>query len=665
MPTIYQRIEAQGSSILDIVTNQVVTGLLDELDLTKLMNNAVYILHSFSAYSEYDDRNGGITVNKNRCDVTVDFIMDKTQVPWPVENVRTTPALGVSGMTKGSQTPFLFDKKSGVLMEYHTTPCALDMDFILNFQNYDTAAKTFDTIKNKYSGGHLGPPFDLIFSFPLGRASIDFLSAVYSRKSDYANKGLVDYIQDMQVSPVSFDIRKSQLTDPKADKMLMVGCRQLSCVAQLTMDQAEPDTDYVDKLPDAFTISFKFQIQFGRPSVIAIHTPLVIDNDNLPYSFFENNIVTHHHNNAVTGAFSDYMVHEYAKRSYGDYRNNAQVIRIPTYDDWFKVDRQYSYYEYRPIVIAHFALDGPVSTIDLKLLDDLQLHPVVQSIIRETGDEIFSYGALFNIGVYANDLRLGGDLVSIDEDLILTIQSNRPDKSYHLVISETTALKKTHPKWNGLLIRYRYFFPMTIERNIKHLVDNKYLYIDYDNSFLNLISKLGQQGELKGVLSEMIRLGEDTNELYSYTQNASQLADYLVYTQSKRSNYPHPLWNTNLPVNDAAILANYYETEGGYYVLKGSDGSLLFGEDGKLLLGYDELPALPLLLQGASIHGRSLFVAFIEQCLIAGHITLNDVPIQYLRYDRTIYPYANVSGGYYGFNTPLRILRYNLRPQRH
>lgn len=663
MPTMYQRIEAQGSSILDIVTNQTVFGLLDELDLMKTMEDSIYILHSFSAYSQFGDGKGGITINKNRCDVTVDFILDKSQVPWPVESVRTSPVLGINGTTKGTQTPILFDNHSNVLMEYHTTPCALDMDFVLKFQNFDEATKTFDTIKNKYSGGHLGPPFDLVFSFPASRAMYDYLAAVYSRRDDYVGKSLVDYIKDHQVSPMSFDVRKSQLTKPDADKMLTIGCTQLGCVAQLTMDQAEPDAEKVDQLSDSFTISFKFQLQFGRPSLVAIHSPLSVDNKPIPYSLFANNTITHHHNNAVTGMFSDLMVHEYAKRSYGDYRNNAQVLRLPVYDDWFKVDGQYGYYEYRPIVICHFTLDGPITTIDLKLLDDLQLHSVVQTIMRETGSEIFNYGGLFTLGVYADDLRMGPELVSIDEDLILTIRSDRLDKSYHLMISETTALKKTDPKWDYLLLRYRYFFPMTIERNLKHLIDQRYMYVDYDNKFLTLLSTLGQRGQLKSILTKMVLAKEDTNELFSYTQNSSQLADYLVYTQSKRKHYPHPLWNTGLPVNDAAILARYYEAEGGYYVLKGSDGSLLFGEDGKLLLGYNQLPDLPLLLEGASIHGRSLFVAFMEQCLIAGYITLNDIPMQYLRYNDTIYPYANVSGGSYGFNTPIRVFRYNVRPQ--
>ena len=663
MPTMYQRIEAQGSSILSTVTHQVVTGLLDELDLNTLMKDSIYILNSFTAYSQYDDGNGRITINKNRCDVNVSFILDKTQVPWPVESTRTNPALGVKPHLKGNQTPILFDEKAGVLMEYHTTPCALDMDFVLKFLNFDEAARAFDTIKAKYSSAAIGEPFDFSFAFPFSMANYAFLSEIFSRKTDYANKKLTDYVKDMRVSDMSFDVRRSELTDPKADQVLMVRVMQVNCPAQLTMDQTEPDAEHVDQLPDSYSVSFKFVVQFNRPTIIACHCPLAIDNSPLPERFFTNNLITSHNNPSLKWFFSDFMVHEYAARGQGGYNNAFGIVRIPEYDDWFYADNLYERYEYRPILTAHFTLDGPVTTIDLKQLGDVQLHSVVQTIIRETGNEVLDYGGLFTIGVYANNMRLDQEIVSIDENLVLTIRSDRKDVNYRIMVSETTSLKKTDPKWNRLLIKYRYFFPMTIERNIKHLIDNRYLYIAYDNSFLNLISQLSRRGQLKPILLKMVELGEDTNEIFSYTQNASQLADYLVYTQSKRTAYPSPFWNTNIPANDAAILKRYYEAEGGYYYLTSTDGKLLFGADGRYLMGYNELPELPLLLEGASIYGRSLFVAFIERCLIEGHIGLDEIPTQYLQYNESIYPYANTSGGLYGFNTPLRVIDYNAVPQ--
>lgn len=358
MPSIYQRIEAQGANILDIVTKQVVTGLLDELDGTDVFAEAVYILHNFSAYSQFDDGTGGINLVKDRCDVTASFVMDKTQVPWPVDTPYTTAAYGIRGNQKGTHTPIFWDKTAGILIEHRTEACAIDMDFKMTFQTYDEATRMFDAIKSKYVGSLIGPPFDLVFSYPASRPMQNFLATVYDAKTAYQSKTYLDYVRDMSVGAISFDVRKSELTNPEADVSMMVRCQQIGCVAQLTMDQKEPDVERSDQLAENFTINFQYQIQFGRPTAVVIHTPLAVDNTILPSHFFEQNILTHHHNNAVTGMFQDLMVSDYAKRSYGDYRNSGNIIRIPSYDDWFTADALYRYYEYRPLLIAHFTLDG-------------------------------------------------------------------------------------------------------------------------------------------------------------------------------------------------------------------------------------------------------------------------------------------------------------------
>lgn len=644
MPSLYYRIDAPGINILDTVTQQVVTGLLDELDLVNLFTNAVYIAQSFSAYSQYDDGDGSVALNKNRCDVVVNYIMDKSQVPWPVETAYTTTALGLRSDKKGNHSPVLIDQDAGIIIEHYTVACGIEMEFKMNFQTFDDACRAFDTIQSKYKGALIQSPFDISFAYPVSMGILEYLTAVYQAKTDYTTKTLLDYISDKKISDISFDIRKSQLTDVDADKELMVRCQQINCLAQLTMDQKEPDPVRVGQLPDSFTLNFSLVFQFGRPNLVVIHTPISVDNTVLPYGLFENLLINYHYNPEVTGLYSDLLVGDMMKRSYGNYRNSAQIVRSPVYDDWFVVDNQYRYYEYRPILIAHFTLDGSVTTIDLKALGDIQLHPTILAILKETGSAVFGYGGIFNIGVYANELRLGEELLSIDENLILTINSNRPDKSYHLVISETTAITKTDPVWDQLLIRYRYFFPLTIERNLEHLIEKRYFFTAFNDDFLILIGRLGKQNHLREVLTAMVAVGEITNEIFSYTQNTSQLADYLVYTQSQRTDYTTPIPLTILVDETGSPIPD-------------PDGSLLIAVNQRIAdvnTYYSEI---------TSVFGRSLFVAFIEQCLLKGYMTLDDIPDQYIQPDQTIYPYTQSPGGFYGFNTPLRVLKFDIRPE--
>lgn len=623
MPTLYYHVEAPGVNILNTVTDQAVGGLLNELGLTPYFKDSVYILNQFTASSQYDDGSGAINLIKNRCDVNVSYVLDKSQVPWPVETPYTTTAYGIRSDKKGTHTPILSDVKSGIFIEHYTVACAANMDFVLTFQTYDDATRAIDTIQTKYKGSLIQSPFDLSFSYPVSMSLFEYLVAVFKAKTDYQSKTLLDYLKDVQRTEISFDIRKSQLTDPNADKELMIRCQQLRCLAQLTMDQKEPETDRIESLPDSYKISFNMVLQFGRPNLIAVNTPISVDNTLLPDALFANVIANYHYNPYVHGLYQDTLCSDFMKRTYGNYNYASQIIRFPIYDDWFSVDRQYAYFEYRPLLIAHFTLDGPTSTIDLKQLSDIQLHPVVLDILKRTGNAVFNYGGLFNIGVYAGDLRLGSELVSLSDDLILTITSSRPDKVYHLMLSETTNLKKTDVAWDPLLIEYRYFFPLTIERNLQSLIDKRYFFIAYDDSLLTLISNLEHKGKLKTLLQTMVSLGECTNAIYSYTQNPSQLAEYLTATQSLRTDYAIPTGTDATSV----LIQQYYSTI-------------------------------------ASIQGRSLFVAFIEQCLIGGYTTLNMVPSQYLKPNQTTYPYSNVEGGFYGFNTPLRVLNYTIRPEQ-
>jgi hypothetical protein len=620
MPTLYYHVEAPGVNILKTVTDQVVMGLLDEIDLVRYFQDAIYILTSYTAYSQYDDGHGAPTLVKNRCDVEVKYILDKSKVPWPVETPYTTTAYGIRADKKGIHTPILYDPDAGILIEHNTVACGIVMNFTLTFQVFDDCHKAFDTIKTKYSGSLVQKPFDLSYSYPVSFSLLKYLTEVYKAKTAYQNKTLLDYINDYKKTEISFDVRKSQLTQPDADKELMVQVQQLNCLAQMTMDQEEPEVKRVDQVPDSYTINFEFTLQFGRPNLIAVHTPISVDNTLLPYNLFENNIIESHYNPNVSGQYQDLLVGEFAKRTYGNFNNAHAITRLPSYDTWLVSDQYYQNYKYRPLIIAHFTLDGPITTIGISQLDDVVLHPIVVDILKQTRESIFNFGGLFNIAVYADDLRLDSNLLSLDENLNLSITSNRMDKSYHLVISETTDIQKISPEWNDILIKYRYFFPMTIERNINHLIKQKYFYIDYDNSLLTAIGMLSKTGRLKSVLKALVDNGEVTNEIYQYTQNPSQLADYMSYTKSIRDDYTVPVGTDNVSV----LIQQFYSTY-------------------------------------ASVEGRSLVIAFLEECLKHNYININNLPDKYLKPNTQVFPFYNGDGGYYGFNTPLRVLSYNIR----
>lgn len=620
MPSLYYHVDAPGINILKTVTDEVVAGLLNELDLTRYFKNSVYILSSFMANSQYST-DGRPDLIKNRCDVDVSYIMNKTQVPWPVDTPYTTTAYGLRATQKGNKTPIFIDADSDILIEQHSTACALDMNFTLTFNNFDEACRAFDTIKSRYEGSLTQIPFDLAFSYPVSLDLLTFLTAVFKAKSDYRNKTLYQYIQDKTVGKINFDVRKSQLTQSDADHALMIRQQQLRCLYLLTMDQKEPEVSRIDELPDAYTVSFNLQFQFGRPVTLMVHTPVSVDNTLLPAFLFSSISKNYHNDPDVTALYEGLFLDNFARQNYGN-KSAQDILRSPVYDDWFSVDQQYVFFKYRPFAILHFTLDGSETIINLNNLGDIGLHPIVLAIFKEMGSQLFNYGGIFNIGVYAGKLRLGSELLSLDDNLNLTIRSDRPDQVYHLMFSETTNLFKMTNDWDELLIKYRYFFPLTIARNIEHLIEKHYFTIVSDDSFLILLNKLKQNGKLYQILKTLVSLGEDTNEIYGYAQNVNQLSSYLLSTMSQRQNYQVPIGTDDISI----LIQNFYKDY-------------------------------------ASPESRSLFIAFLEQLLLNGLISLETLPKQYLDPNMTIYPYFE-NGAYYGFNTPFRILNAIIQPQQ-
>ena len=150
MPTLYYQVESAGTEILQTVTNSVISGLLEELDLTRSFEDAIYPMSSFMARSDYSNGNGQPKLSTNRCDVDATYILDKAQVPWPTESPYTTTALGRRSNSSSTYTPILVDPDAGILMEHQTVASAIEMVFNLRFTTFDEALKAFDRIQSRY-----------------------------------------------------------------------------------------------------------------------------------------------------------------------------------------------------------------------------------------------------------------------------------------------------------------------------------------------------------------------------------------------------------------------------------------------------------------------------------------------------------------------------------
>ena len=615
MPTIYHRVEAPSRGILQKTSEMIVNGLLLDLQLDEYMQNAIYIGSNFTAYSDYTDENGAPNLVRNRCDVKAEYVLDKAQVPWPVDSRYNTTAMGRRADQAGTHPLVLIDKDASIIIEYLTIASAIELDFDLIFQSYDDAVRALDTIQSKFRGSMVKAPFDIPVAFPVSFSLMEFLVAVWKRKSDYANKKFIEYINDKKITQISFDVRKTQLAETNPDVELKIRTIASDCPLQVTMDMKEPEPEKIDQLADSFHVRFTASLQYPRPVAIIVNTPVSVDNQLLPSELFSSVDVVNHYNPAANLIWENIFLQQATDHSNIGRKEFSPMVRVPYYDDWYVNDPSYNSFGYKPLATIHFTLDGPTTTIDLNNLGDIALHPVALDILKQAGPNALDLGSLLYVSIYADDVIMSGDTVSMDNNGIITVNSNRPDKTYHLMISETTDIQHANAIWNDLLLKYRYFFPMTIMRNVSYLIKRGYFVIGVSNDFFNVMTKLASNGRLRALVDEMVNNGDCTNEIYAFGMTSDQLISYLNNHSSLNENYTLPIDNSD----ESIRLRQYYGTI-------------------------------------ASVYSRSLTTVLFGLAVAHGDIDISEVPSTTFGPNRTIYPLYNSDGGYYGYNAPFRVL---------
>lgn len=618
MPRIYHRMESTGYHILNVIVNEVVNGILDKIDALRYVKNAIYILHSFSSYSSSSDRSGTISLIKDRCDVNAKFVLDPQAVPWPNLAPYSTPAYGLRSDLNGNHRCIFADTDTYVHLEEYTTPAAIDMDFTLTFQTFDAAMRVFDMLKILNVGSVSDAVFDLSYGYPLTNSMMQMLMAVFQTKTGYTGD-FIDYLKQYQKNPINFDIRKQQLTADRADVELMVRCQQLMCQGLLTFDQSEPTVIRENNLPGSYTLEFNFKIQFGRPTMVVGILPVITNNQLLPYYLFEKDLSTD--NPYVSGQFQDPWMDPGILMNYKHYIQTNQLIRFPSYDDWQINDTVLNNFSYKPFIIGAFTLDDTVTTIDLLHLDDVTMNPITKEMMLALGSEIFGVEGIFNVSVIADGIRLSSSLLSIDDNLVVTINATEKSAHYYLVLSEMTNIQFLNPKWYPIILKYRYFFGTAIMRNIDFMVTNGYFNITTKNNYINFLNKLKQSGNLASTIRTLIINGDATGEILQYINHTTFLADYTTHTRALNTNPTVPTGTDTGSVNCATYMNTMID-----------------------------------------ITSRSLYNAFIEQGLLSGALDLDTIPDEYLRTPDG-YPYGPDQGGFRGFSTPLRVLNYHYRSE--
>lgn len=537
MPYLYRPIQDVASRIIDPVVSQVWGSVLDQLSLRQTFQDNIYINNDRSAASQTDDGHGNINLQRNQCKIEVDTAYNPSEQFWNTWSPYGSTASGMSKTTANTYQTIFLDPEAKMSIQEMTQVFGLTLTFEMTFLSYDVAQQTLTNLYNQNLGTIVNHVHDIVYSYPVDLTTLCALWAVYKSKTDYPDKSasaFFTYINAMSQAQFKFDVRRVDLVQSQQETQFAVKRQQMNCQALLSCDQQKPEVVLEDNMPRAYSLTFTYRIQFGRPSLLQILMPIMVDQTPIPSWLFDKPAPSFME--TLQGIMQNQVFDSAIKHLSGP--NPMTIIaQVPNYDDWSVPENSLiSQNNYNPFFIGASMLNTQgVTSMPLTNLGDYQLGTFVKELLAlHSADDLYYNDALFNVSIFSDDVALDRIIYQWDpQTLTISYTASRVHNIYRVVISETTDLTKVHPKWYPTILKYRYNFPMTLMRNANYLFTKNYWSVGSTDQLIQLIDKVRLRGLLDTVVAQMIALGDADYSLRFYTQTSDQFASYLCNTQAR------------------------------------------------------------------------------------------------------------------------------------
>lgn len=525
MPVTNILLDEVQTNIADNVIKQSVISILTDLDVYhKLQNRNISIISDHQKDGSSRDKDSNIRLeNTDRCHVDATFISNPQKVRWDVIHFGTLQTYGQAGSPhdRAMKFPLFSDNEIGLRVIEQMAPKVAELDFTLTFNDKNDALKVETILVNKYQGTALLNIHDLVYTYPL---SIDFLSVLkcfYNLKKSYnASKDFIQYLKDYFTKEFTWE----HLKGDSDKKRPCLKSYQLNALGLLEYDQDKPEAVNVGGSTDRWEIKFRYSLQFGCPDSFILDYPSVVENSLVPTLVTPPATESTFSLRELEGIIQTKPFNHMMRERFG---GQNLLIRIPSYETFNPPHGPLQDYKYRPFLISALLLeDEGVSTFDLKDIGGITPHPVTIAMMKKAGRDIFRYNNLFNVTVYARDAVMR-DGVSIDEDLILTIDDVSRSVPYYLVLSEATKLDNLNVDSIVELTKHRWFFGSIIAQNLQILIENGWFKLVPSKALLKLIGKLIYDRSLETYASLLYSEGHATNDIFFMTLNAYQFCEYI------------------------------------------------------------------------------------------------------------------------------------------
>ena len=612
MNSLFFNVYETSTHYIDPIGDLLMHSIVDRLGVADYFGKSYFYHSDRTAVSVNNDESGNMRMGDRRVDVFADYKLNPdTGQMFPTTNPGNRLVYGTSTRWNYAYQKLWWDPEISVCLLEHTVPFTVVLNFELLFKEFDISQMCLDRLLTLSSENLVTQVRDITYSYPMDFNVISVLYQIYQRRvSENQTLNFFQYINKYLCADLVVEANKYSLTQNQSPETALYFKKyQLRCLGRLRCDQETPETGKQENAPNEFIVKFTFEFQAGRPQFLQLSLPPIIEQTPLPSVLFETQnkgwwptIPSVMQNKC----FSEIITHTLDQQ----WSESWSIYRFPKYDQWdIPTDDIIIKYQYHPLVIAISPIDRETKTGTVNLTTDLSplgLHPkIIEFIQLHTQSDIIGYSGLFNFSVFIDDVRLDPDYYTFDaQTLTFTFLGDRPQHIYRIVLSECTNIRFLNRKFYHLILQNRYFFPMTIFKNLDYLCQMGQFCVttgpgpgNKDPGLVVILKALEKKGLLRKYLGRLIEDGYACGMIFQFTQNMYQLADYLTNTKAR--------FNPNVTLQSERFTS-------------------------------------------------SLFTVLMDILIADGVITPSEKPKEYLRLPIG-WPYGPGAGGWAHFNTPFRI----------
>jgi len=217
-------------------------------------------------------------------------------------------------------------------------------------------------------------------------------------------------------------------------------------------DFTTPPTPEKTENGSTFIATFSYTFRYEKPSAVAMYYPIVVHNQLLAKKFRGDQRDVQYAGMVGDMALQNQRF-DYFRKEQNVWHEQWEGIRLPTFDDWLPKQLPFSLATLA-LLFCQVNTAAPTSLGNIANIPGYAIQDPWLSFMKEEHAFLaLPTGSPFHVLVFENDDQLDSSLITIDDELNITIPTGLDiRKNYHVMLTVETDLSKLHERATRKLI---------------------------------------------------------------------------------------------------------------------------------------------------------------------------------------------------------------------